>query len=68
MIERNNKFTEHGFPVDVLWLDIDHTYNNRYFHFNPFTYPLNMVEKLNTAVREAGRHMVLIADPHIKAD
>ena len=26
VIERNSRFTEHGFPVDVLWLDIDHTY------------------------------------------
>jgi len=40
MMERNRLFTEHGFPVDVLWMDINWAdqYSSgtyEYFVFNP---------------------------------
>ena len=41
MIERNRNFTEYGFPVDVLWMDIEWAdqYSEptgyEYFKFNP---------------------------------
>lgn len=68
MVRRNRDFTEKGFPVDVFWLDIDHTSHNRYFKFNPETFPLQEVEKLNSAVKSAKRRLVVIADPHIAID
>jgi len=38
MIERNQKFTDFNFPVDVLWLESDPvTY--KYFTFNPDSFP-----------------------------
>jgi alpha-glucosidase (family GH31 glycosyl hydrolase) len=51
-----------------LWLDIDHTYEHRYFKFNPFTFPAPDVERMNTEISESKRRLVLIADPHIKVD
>jgi alpha 1,3-glucosidase len=41
MIERNRNFTKFGFPVDVLWMDIEWADQNsdpsgyEYFKFNP---------------------------------
>lgn len=35
IINYNDKFEEHGFPLDVLWMDIGHTLDNMYFIFNP---------------------------------
>jgi alpha 1,3-glucosidase len=52
VITRNRKFSEHGFPVDVLWIDIDHTDGKRYFKFNQREFPLSQVEVLNTELRE----------------
>ena len=68
MIQRSTDFSEKGFPVDVFWLDIDHTKDKRYFKFNPDTFPLHEVEKLNAAVKSTGRRLVVIADPHIAID
>lgn len=62
----DEKFEEHNFPYDVLWLDIEHTDGKRYFtwdHHN-FPNPAAMQRKL----AERGRKMVTIVDPHIKRD
>ncbi len=60
------KFDEHDLPMDVMWLDIEHTDGKKYFTWDgrKFSDPLAMVQNL-TAV---GRKLVTIVDPHIKKD
>lgn len=62
----NNGFEEHQLPMDVMWLDIEHTENKRYFTWDPvkFPHPEQMME--NLAIY--GRKLVTIVDPHIKID
>ncbi len=31
IIDLNEKFEAYGFPLDVLWMDIGHTFENKYF-------------------------------------
>jgi alpha-glucosidase (family GH31 glycosyl hydrolase) len=59
-------FDKVNFPYDVLWLDIEHTDQKKYFTFNheKFPEPLKMIEHLSAK----GRKMVTIVDPHIKND
>jgi len=62
----HEKFEELDYPYDVLWLDIEHTDEKKYFTWdeNLFPNPTAMQEKLNSQ----GRQMVTIIDPHIKRD
>jgi alpha 1,3-glucosidase len=62
----DEKFEEHDFPYDVLWLDIEHTEGKRYFTWdkNLFPDPKKMID----SVASRGRKMVTIVDPHIKRD
>ena len=59
-------FEEHSLPLDVLWLDIEHTDGKRYFTWDPskFGEPAAMQSRL----AHTGRNMVTIIDPHLKAD
>lgn len=59
-------FDEHDIPMDVMWLDIEHTDGKKYFTWDPikFAHPTEMVQNL-TAM---GRKLVTIVDPHIKRD
>lgn len=61
-----SKFEELDFPMDVIWLDIEHTDGKRYFTWdkNLFQTPVDMQQ----AVSAHGRKMVTIVDPHIKRD
>uniref|UniRef100_A0AC35TZI0 Cadherin domain-containing protein n=1 Tax=Rhabditophanes sp. KR3021 TaxID=114890 RepID=A0AC35TZI0_9BILA len=62
----NAGFDEHDIPMDVLWLDIEHTDDKKYFTWDKskFSKPLEMVEELT----KKGRKLVNIVDPHIKRD
>ena len=40
IIDRNNAFNEHSFPVDVFWMDILYTKDKAYFNFDSDKYPL----------------------------
>jgi len=62
----NAKFEEHNFPMDVLWLDIEHTNEKRYFTWDPslFPNPRNMIDYMSSF----GRKIVTIVDPHMKRD
>ncbi|GMT11345.1 hypothetical protein PFISCL1PPCAC_2642, partial [Pristionchus fissidentatus] len=62
----NEKFDEHDIPMDVIWLDIEHTDGKKYFTWHPihFQTPKKMLE----GVAASGRKMVTIIDPHIKKD
>lgn len=53
-------------PMDVIWLDIEHTDGKKYFTWDKHKFPTpnDMVEK----VAAKGRKMVTIVDPHIKKD
>lgn len=59
-------FDEHDIPMDVMWLDIEHTDQKKYFTWDPikFAHPTEMIQNL-TAM---GRKLVTIVDPHIKRD
>ncbi|XP_069805509.1 neutral alpha-glucosidase C-like isoform X2 [Dendropsophus ebraccatus] len=59
-------FDEHNIPYDVIWLDIEHTDGKRYFTWDPekFPNPVKMQENL----KKKRRKLVVISDPHIKAD
>jgi alpha 1,3-glucosidase len=62
----NAGFEQHQLPLDVLWLDIEHTDGKRYFTWDPvkFPHPEQMMEHLALY----GRKLVTIVDPHIKID
>jgi alpha 1,3-glucosidase len=59
-------FDKHNIPMDVIWLDIEHTDGKKYFTWDPthFPTPKNMLD----SVEAKGRKMVTIIDPHIKKD
>lgn len=70
--QRNKDFTDYGFPVDVLWMDIqwadydsaDASYE--YFRFNPQNFTTEGVSLMNSEVEASNRYMTVILDPHIK--
>ncbi|CAG8540535.1 11107_t:CDS:10, partial [Funneliformis mosseae] len=59
-------FDKHDIPYDVIWLDIEHTDNKKYFTWDKtkFTDP----EKMQRDIGRKGRKMVTIVDPHFKKD
>jgi alpha 1,3-glucosidase len=58
------KFDEHNIPMDVIWLDIEHTDQKKYFTWDKhlFPNPKRMLDKIAGKARK----MVTITDPHIK--
>ncbi|CAB3407773.1 unnamed protein product [Caenorhabditis bovis] len=62
----NQGFDDWDIPMDVIWLDIEHTNGKRYFTWDKykFTHPKEMIEGLVAK----GRKVVAIIDPHIKKD
>jgi alpha 1,3-glucosidase len=62
----SDKFDEHDIPMDIMWLDIEHTDGKKYFTWDSRKFPdsIGMINNL-TAV---GRKLVTIVDPHIKKD
>ncbi|CAF1344757.1 unnamed protein product [Rotaria sordida] len=62
----NNGFEQHQIPLDVIWLDIEHTNGKRYFTWD--TSKFSDPEKLQDDLAIYGRKMVTITDPHIKKD
>ena len=59
-------FEEHSLPVDVIWLDIEHTDGKRYFSWDPSKF--GTPEAMQARLARTGRKMVTIVDPHLKAD
>lgn len=62
----NAGFEDHQIPMDVIWLDIEHTQDKRYFTWDSIKFPSpnQMMEHLTSY----GRKLVTIVDPHIKSD
>jgi len=59
-------FEQLDYPMDVLWLDIEHTDGKRYFTWDKRLFP-NPIE-MQQNVSHHGRKMVTIVDPHLKRD
>ncbi|XP_071962090.1 neutral alpha-glucosidase AB-like [Antedon mediterranea] len=59
-------FDEYDIPVDVIWLDIEHTDGKRYMTWDKLKFP-NPVE-MQDQIASKGRKMVTIVDPHFKRD
>lgn len=59
-------FDEHDIPLDVIWLDIEHTDGKRYFTWDPNKFPTPAVMQERLAAKQ--RKLVVIIDPHIKRD
>ena len=72
LMARNRNFTDYGFPVDVLWSDIEWAQQNNdpqgyeYFKFNPANFTEAQITQMNSEIEDAGRRIVVIVDPHIK--
>jgi alpha 1,3-glucosidase len=62
----NQGFNDAEMPMDVIWLDIEHTDGKRYFTWNTHAFP--EPARMIGAVAADGRYMVNIVDPHIKRD
>jgi mannosyl-oligosaccharide alpha-1,3-glucosidase len=78
VIERSQNFTKYGFPVDVLWMDIEHalwtekedvtTRDYRWFTLNPYNYTTQSLQALKDEISTSKRHLVTIIDPHIQVN
>ncbi|CAG9314339.1 unnamed protein product [Blepharisma stoltei] len=64
LLEVSKNYEKHNIPLDVLWLDIEHTPERKYFNwdYTKFPSPLEMLKTLNSTSRK----LVTIVDPHIK--
>lgn len=62
----NGGFEEHQIPMDVMWLDIEHTNDKRYFTWDSNKFPNS--EQMIQELSSFGRKLVTIVDPHIKKD
>lgn len=60
----NDKYNEYDIPMDVVWLDIEHTHEKRYFTWDKLLFPDPAA--LQRELASSGRKMVTISDPHIK--
>jgi alpha 1,3-glucosidase len=58
------KFDEYNIPYDVLWLDIEHTDQKKYFTWDKHLFP--NPKQMQESLASRGRKMVTISDPHIK--
>lgn len=59
-------FDQHNIPYDVIWLDIEHTDEKRYFTWDPLHFPKPL--ELQRHLEKKKRKLVVISDPHIKLD
>ena len=61
----NGLFEKHEIPLDVLWLDIQHTDGNRYMTWSPnYSNPIELTKNITAS----GRKLVTIVDPHVMVD
>ncbi|XP_077416147.1 neutral alpha-glucosidase C [Vanacampus margaritifer] len=64
--EVDAKFDHHRIPYDVMWLDIEHTNEKRFFTWNPKLFP--DPARLQRQLEEKNRKLVVIIDPPIMVD
>ena len=63
---RSENFTNTGFPVDYLWMDIEHADNYQWFTFNPANFSTPDMTSMKAEIQNSSRRLVVIIDPHIK--
>ncbi|CDW82926.1 neutral alpha-glucosidase c [Stylonychia lemnae] len=66
VVQVNFKFDQHSLPLDVIWLDIDHTSNFEYFTWNTDKFSNQSLEIMNELIEQRKRKIVVISDPHIR--
>ena len=64
----DDKFDKYEVPYDSIWLDIDHTDNKKYFHYDIKKFPKEKTKNFFNELNEKGRKVIVILDPHIKID
>ena len=64
----DDKFDKYEVPYDSIWLDIDHTDNKKYFHYDIKKFPKEKTKNFFNELNEKGRKVIVILDPHIKKD
>ena len=64
LLEVHDTFDKYGIPLDVLWLDIEHTESRNYLTWNYSQFP-SPVAMLDTLALH-GRKLVAIVDPHFQ--
>jgi len=57
-------FDDNNIPLDVMWLDIEHTNNKKYFTWNK-KWDLDKIKSFIQLLKTNNRYLVTIADPHI---
>ncbi|XP_065833509.1 neutral alpha-glucosidase AB-like isoform X2 [Oscarella lobularis] len=62
----NQGYENMNCPLDVIWLDIEHTDSKKYFTWDGQRFP-DSVKMLNH-ISSYGRKMVTIVDPHVKRE
>lgn len=66
VIEVDAKLDESLTPHDVLWLDLDHTDDRKYFTFHPTNFKDS--SKLLHVLDKNKRQLVVLNDPHLRAE
>lgn len=66
MLNLLEEFNERYIPVDVFWLDIGYTDQNKYFEleYNRF----RDIKQYTKKIMEQDKRLTIITDPHIKID
>ncbi|KAH7817620.1 putative alpha glucosidase II [Monocercomonoides exilis] len=59
-------FDEHRIPMDVVWLDVEHTERKKYFTWNRLSFPEPVV--MQEKMAQMGLKLVTIVDPHVKQE
>jgi mannosyl-oligosaccharide alpha-1,3-glucosidase len=54
--------------LDALWLDINYSHESQYFSFDEENFKEEDILEMNYQIEDHRRHLVVIADPHIKDD
>ena len=62
----SSKFESLDFPLDVVWLDIEHTAGKKYFTWDRNNFPNS--EKMVGQLAAHGHKLVTIVDPHVKKE
>lgn len=66
LMDVSKKLDDYKIPHDVLWLDLDHTDNRRYFTWHPKNFPTPL--KMLDSFWKDKRYVVVLCDPHLIAD
>ncbi|RLV90833.1 Glucosidase 2 subunit alpha [Spathaspora sp. JA1] len=66
VLDIHSKFDVHQIPYDTIWLDIEYTDEKKYFTWNNLTFP--HPGKMMSTLDKTGRNLVVIIDPHLKAE